>query len=360
MPGPPITSAQELLDRLDASTLRDIVTRLVGIGPLASVIFHLHRPILGATGYSGMTCILTAQYAADNGCSGWVEVLLKWPRWATAESRWYPALMAAGAPIPALYGSLRLLDPPEGVSDEVLVLEYLPHIGHGDADHGALAETLGRFHALSPGLIPDLPEVTAHGSIAGWTEVWQRIPGHAKAGELGPAIGQFVATHSDAWSRVLDNLPRLAAAADALPRGVIHRDVSLQNTGWRSDRQQLLLFDIPQMAVGILAQDAQALVPGGKPIDTVVAERYLTTLRRHGGPSLSLDHLRAAIDTVRPMDRLNFLWWATARSCDGKVDFSQDIEEGRRWYRNVLMSLLEELVAGLGHLSTSDPKASVL
>jgi hypothetical protein len=348
MPGPPITSPQELLARLDASALRDIVARLIGVGPLASVVFHLHRPILGAQGYSGMTCILTVQYAADNGCTGWVDLLLKWSRWATAEGRWYPALMAAGAPIPALHGSLQLVDPPEAVSDEVLVLEYLPHIGHADEDRGALAETLGRFHALDPGAIPDLPKVTAQGAVAGWTEVWQRIPVHAGAGELGPAIAQFVATRADAWSRVLDNLPRLAAAADALPRGVIHRDVSFQNTGWRSDRRHLLLFDIPQMAVGILAEDTQALVPGGSPLDAGVAERYLATLRGHGGPSLTPDHLRSAIDTVRPMARLSSLWWATARSCDGRVDFTQDIEEGRRWYRNRLLSLLEEVVAGLG------------
>ena len=348
MNGPPITSAHELLERLDRTALQDIVTRLVGIGPLASVVFHLHRPILGSKGYSGITCVLTAQYTAGNGCTGWMDVLLKWSRSATNESRWYPALMAAGAPIPALFGSLRLLDPPAAVSDEVLVLEYLPHIGHCELDHGALAETLGRFHALSPGLIPDLPEVNAKGSVAGWTEAWQRIPGHAKAGELGPAIGQFVASQTDAWPRVVDALPRLAVAADALPRGVIHRDVSLQNTGWRIGRHELLFFDIPQMAVGILAQDAQALVPEGKTLDSVVAERYLSSLRRHGGPSLTRDQLLAAINTVRPMARLNFLGWATARSCDGRVDFTQDIEEGRQWYRDVLLTLLDELVARLG------------
>jgi hypothetical protein len=344
----PIRTAQDVFDRIDASALQDIVTRLVRVGPLKDVRYHLHRPIQGAQGYSGLTGIVSVQYVADNGCSGWVDLLLKWPRWATAESRWYPALMAAGAPVPAFYGSLRLRSPPPEVSDEVLVLEFLPHIGYHEHDALALAQTLGRFHALAPSILPELPQVTAQGSVAGWTEVWQRIPVHARAGELGSAIASLVMKSTEAWDRVLAALPRLAARADGFPRGVIHRDVSFQNTGWRSDRQVLLLFDVPQMAVGILAQEAQVLFPADKPLDPVVCERYTTTLLDHGGPSLSLADMVEAVAVVRPLAPLNFLWWATARSCDGQVDFTTDIEEGRRWYRAVLLENLESVLEQLG------------
>jgi len=347
-PATPIHTAQDLLERIDTDALRDIVTRLVRAGPLSEVRYHLHRPIQGAAGYSGLTGIVSVQYLAENMCSGWLDLLLKWPRYATAESRRYPALMAAGAPVPTLHGSLRLRSPPPEVSDEVLVLEFLPHIGYSGLDIMALAETLGRFHALAPGIVPDLPQVTAHGSVAGWTEVWSRIPTHARAGELGPAIAELVEKRARAWERVQAALPMLAQRADGLPRGVIHRDVSFQNVGWRYDRRELLLFDIPQMAVGILAQEAQVLFPADKSMDPLVAERYLGTLRQHGGPSLSGSDLAEAVAVVRPLAHLSFLWWATARSCDGRVDFTTDIEEGRRWYRAVLLANLLSLLDQLG------------
>jgi len=347
-PSVPISTAQDLLDRIDAEALQEIVTRLVRAGPLREVRYHLHRPIQGAAGYSGLTAIVSVQYVAVDGYFGWVDLLLKWPRQATAESRWYPALMAAGAPVPALYGRVRLRNPPPDASDEVLVLEFLPHIGHGVRDHLALAETLGRFHALDPGRIPDLPQVTARSAVAGWAEVWNRIPEHARAGELGPTIAALVASQSGAWERVLAALPGLATHADGLPRGVIHRDVSFQNSGWRAERRELLLFDIPQMAVGILAQEAQVLFPADQTPDPLVAERYLGSLREHGGLSLSSTALAEAVAVVRPLGALSFLWWATARSCDGRVDFTTDVEEGRRWYRQILLNNLESLITQLG------------
>jgi hypothetical protein len=351
-PSMAIQTDHDLLNRIDQEILQDIVASSLLIGKLDKATCHLHRSIQGAKGYSGMTTIVSLQYSDDNYGAGWVDVLLKWSRWATSESRWYPALMAAGAPVPRLLGSLQLRAPPTDISDEVLVLEYLPHIGYGDRDRLALAVALGRFHALSPELISDLPNVTAASAVAGWTEVWQRIPIHANAGELGSAIAELVPQKQKEWDQVLSALPRVAADVDGLPRGIIHRDVSFQNTGWRADRRELLLFDIPQMAVGILAQDAQALFPIDQPFDNTIAEQYLTTLRKNGGQKISPTDFKHAIELMRPMALLNFLWWSTARSCDGQVDFTKDIEEGRRWYRRVLHSNLGRLLDILGHAKT--------
>ncbi len=165
---------------------------------------------------------------------------------------------------------------------------------------------------------------------------------HARmCGELGEDLAAFVRAHAHDWDRAAAAMPMVAATADTLTQGVIHRDLSTQNTGWRHGRSQLLLFDLAQMAVGPLAQDAQALFPEGTPFDQDAARRYLTALSAHGGARLTLDDLIREVDAVRPLARLNFLWWATARSLDGKVDFTKDIVEGKRWYRNTLLHTVD-------------------
>ncbi len=334
-------NGQELLERIDRSGLAAIIRRTLGLNDDAEVVCHLHRPILGARGYNGLTCIVSAQYTAQDGCCGWTEVLLKWSVNASQDARWFPPLLAAGAPIPDLHGVLSLADPPGAGSGEVLVLEYLPHIGYDERDRGALAETLGRFHALPCTVVPDLPQVRAQDAVPGWVEVWNRIRAHAAAGDLGAEMATFVAAHAADWDRGAESMPLVAARADTLTRGLIHRDLSTQNTGWRHGRTQLLLFDLPQMAIGPLAQDAQALFPEGSPWDAGVAQRYLTTLQAHGGARLSEPDLVHEIETARALPRLNFLWWATARSLDGKVDFTDDIEQGKRWYRRTLLHTVE-------------------
>ncbi len=166
-------TGQELLDRIDRSGLAAIIKRIVR-SPDAEVICHLHRSILGSKGYNGLTCIVSAQYEASNGRCGWIEVLLKWSRFSSQDVRLYPLLLAAGAPIPELLGTLALDGPPDAGSADVLVLEYLPHIGYTDRERGALAESLGRFHALPTTVVPDLPRLRTQDAVAGWQETWHR------------------------------------------------------------------------------------------------------------------------------------------------------------------------------------------
>ncbi len=347
---------QDLLGRVDQVALAAIIRRLLLLGGEAEIAFHLHRPILGARGYNGLTCIVSAQYSAQDGCCGWIEVLLKWSVNASQDARWYPALLAAGAPIPDLHGILPLAEPPTAGSGEVLVLEYLPHIGYTGRDYGALAEAIGRFHALPCTVVPGLPQVRSQDAVSGWQEVWNRIRTHALAGDLGAELTDFIARHAANWDRAAASMTILAERADALTRGLIHRDLSTQNTGWRHGRSQLLLFDLPQMAIGPLAQDAQALFPEGSPWDDGIAQRYLNALQTHGGPRLSMPDFVREIATARALPKLNFLWWATARSLDGKVDFTDDIEQGKRWYRRTLLRTLESawaLLMAEGPLGTN-------
>ena len=335
----PIETPAQLLAHVDTDALRAIVARIVGGDALEEVTFHLHRSILGSKGYNALKCVISAEYRTAR-CVGWVDLLLKWSA-THGESDLYPILMAQRAPVPRLEGIVRLDAVPEGASNEVMVLEFLPHIGHEEADLPALATSLGRFNAMRPELFPKLPDGGPRQYAAQWITLWSAIQRHAQAGELGEAIGELCRREQSHWDRFESFVASALDAADGLSRGVIHRDVSIQNTGWRQDRRELLLFDVPQMAAGPIAQDAIALFPEELPFDRAIADRYLAGLRERGGPELSPAELRREVDTVRPLNRIGFYAWSVWKSVTGEVDWTDDVEEGRRIYRRGLLQNLE-------------------
>ncbi len=349
-----LSTARELLAALDPQALAAIVASAVGIERVQTANCHLHRAIPGCQGYNGLTCILSVQYSSTTRI-GWIDLVLKWPKWPSLEYCWYPALMNAGAPVPRLEGTISLGQAAGERPDSVLVLEYLPHIGWGPGDAHALARTLGRFHALAPSLFPELPIIRYQDELPGWTQTWHRLHMHARSGDLGAAIQAFVEREERFWPRMDGHLASLTRSADALASGVVHRDVSRQNTGWRQGSSELLLFDVQRMAHGCLVGDVLALctdIDGGEQeLDTAVADSYREALRAHGGPALSLADMRQGLAILRPLHRIAFLlgtgMW---RSIDGQVDWTTDIEEGRRSYRAGTLSSLEQIISSLRSL----------
>jgi hypothetical protein len=255
--------------------------------------------------------------------------------------------MAQDAPVPRLEGMLRLDHALPERSQDLLVLEYLPHIGHRPEDRIAFAETLGRFHAMPAASFPDLRRCWFEDDVPAWIETWQRIASLATAGELGEPILAWCRETDPPWDRFAGYVHTAAAAADALTRGMVHRDLSSQNTGWRADRRELLLFDVPQMAHGCLAHDLIELFPEDQPIDPAVAGRYLTVLRERGGPALSIADVSRELAMVRPLKRIGFLGWSVWICLSGRVDWTDDVEEGRRVYRAGMLENLRSIFTAL-------------
>ncbi len=326
------------------------MARAVHTSAIQEMRCHLHRPIQGCKGYSGLTCILSVQYRSADSL-GWVDLLLKWPSAGLGESRLFPLLEQEHAPVPRLEGTLRLAHPPAGRTDEVLVFEFLPHIGFGSADGLALATALGRFHALPAEHFPQLPSASFQADVLAWTDVWQRIQDCASTGEIGEELRALSQRQRPQWDAFPGFIASAAARAHAMPRGVVHRRRQpAELRGWRADRRELLLFDVPQMAIGSLARDALALVPEDRPVDPRVVDRYLETLHRHGGPRLTSADLLHAITLVRPLQRVGFYGWALWKCIDGHVDWTDDVDEGKRSYRN---GMVENLVRTLQDIAAA-------
>jgi hypothetical protein len=81
--------------------------------------------------------------------------------------------------------------------------------------------------------------------------------------------------------------------------------------------------------------------------DRLVAETYCDALRERGGPSLAPDDIARGTRLARSLRRVGTLAWQMARAVDGKVDWTEDTEEGRRVYREWLLESLEGIARDL-------------
>jgi hypothetical protein len=344
----PFADPDALIRRLDGEPLRRIVANAARLDRVEDVSYHLHRRIAGCQGYNGRKFVISASFRSATGYGhGWVDLLLKCPAKGCREHTLYPALMAQGAPVPRLEGMLRLDHEHPDRAQDLMVLEFLPHIGFRPEDRMAFARTLGRFHAMPAASFPEVRRSRFDGDIPAWIETWQRIAAMATAGELGELILAWCRETDPPWDRFASYVRGAAAAADESTRGMVHRDLSPQNTGWRADRRELLLFDVPQMAHGCLAHDLIELFPEDQPLDPAVADAYLEVLRERGGPALGVAELRRELDLIRPLKRIGFLGWSLWICISGRVDWTDDIEEGRRAYRAGMLENLRAIVRAM-------------
>ena len=347
MPGSELlkTELDQVLVASDQSALNAIIGRAIGAEVGAAIEWRLNetQSVNGCAGYAAPKALAQLVWKSQ-GRTGTLRVVVKWFRgWkGGGEALAYRLLTEAGAPVPRCFGSLR-----DAGGDAILFLEELPHIGFDPSllDHRlAVARSLAALHRMDtatwlragfPSLhyVPDAERRR--------TQAFTALAAlHGLGGELAQRARNVESILAGDSSLVL----RLSQSADSLPKAVIHRDNPPQNAGWREEKQELLWFDWHKAAIGAAWSDLLCAFPNlDKPWnadDEAVGRCYLE------GVGLRADQpLAGALRCLWCLQSLSILTWHTDRCRDGRVDWTEDVEEGARIYRGWTVRLLTCLEA---------------
>lgn len=342
---------------LTKAQLRPIIDDIASDEPVVSFDVAIEHQVQGFCGYSAEKAIPTFIYTTRSGRTGRATVFVKWfHRTGPAEAHHYTYLQKHDAPIPRMYG---VLTGPDG--REMLFLEYLDPIGDVQAckqfmddlhQFRQLLAVTARFNAIQPSgdYAAGLPRKDVGKGLTDACATLERVWEHACQGDLGDALKRLC---SDSQNR----LPELQTFARELIKpiaqmeiGLIHSDIYPENTGWRQRAGELLILDLEWIGFGPRFYDAASLL--GAPDDSQphhqrreeLGKYYLEQYARCGGTSVYLDQFMKELPILWMAQTLNIMWFGLRHALDGCVDWTEDREEGRRFFRDGLYENLSALL----------------
>ncbi len=325
-------------------------------GPVAHFDVAIEHQVSGYAGYQAQKCIPTFRYMTRSGEAGEATVFGKWfHRSGPAEAHCYETLSGMGAPIPRVYHWLRDDD-----GREMLFMEYLDPLtmSHEDLvqDEHAFLDFLAaaaRLNAvrLPPSRAGRLPERDLAGQAAAGAKAVAQLWQHAGRGELGEEFATFCAERHDGLPRLQSLARDTSVRLLAMRTGLIHTDLHPENTGRRPGTGELLIFDLEFLSRGPAWYDAALWI--GAPEDVQprfapreeLARHYLRCYAEAGGEPPALDKLLDATRVLWLAWKFGKLGWRLRRALDGRVDWTDDREAGRGWFRTGLLRDLDVLLS---------------
>jgi hypothetical protein len=323
--------------------------------PVASFHVTVEHQVRGFAGYSADKVIPTFTYTTQAGSAGRATVFVKrFHRTGPAEAHHYAYLQEQDAPIPRMYGAMT---DPEG--RELLFLEYLDPIGNirdserffDDLDNfrSCLVST-AHFNAIKPvgDYTDQLPRRDVEKGLKEACVTLERLWKHALDGDMGNTLKHLCSSARDRLSRLQAFAVGLLDPIADMDTGLIHGDVYPENTGWRPGTKELLILDLEWIGFGPRFWDAAMLL--GAPDEMhpqrqhreELAQYYLDKYAHWGGEAPSLKHFLEKISVLWTAQRLSMMWFGLRHALDGDVDWTDDQEEGRQFFRD---SLYDELSA---------------
>lgn len=348
-----------MLQGLDQDALREALAGAAGLRDLVRWTASRSRAITGCTGYAARKALVRFDLEEAGGRRCHVDLALKhFAGWnGGGEEAAYRWLASVHGPVPRLAGTFR-----DAAGDQVLLIELLPHVGYDvedDSDVEAMLTALARLNAspLPPdGVLGEAPRTPAM-LVSRIAESFPRVLDEGGAGLLGPEVRELVVDSAPLWPTLPRHLEQLAGDLAGLPVGVIHGDARPDNAGWRSDRREVLLFDLHKLHRGGIVSDLVLVVgaPGDARQDRL-ARHWISELRRADGPTLDEATVARARSAAGRLQAMLLLGWQRERAIDGVVDWTPDREEGRRRYRGWLAGTLSGLRDDLAS-GTPTPRA---
>ncbi|MBC8234169.1 phosphotransferase [bacterium] len=330
---------------LTKSQLRPIINNIVSNEPVDSFDVSIEHEVQGYYGYQAEKIIPTFIYTTTAGNTGKVIVFVKWfYREGPAEAHNYIYLAKHNAPIPRMYGTFK------SHQREMLFLEYLTPVTDSDgflndADqfHQFLA-LVARFNAIQPSqeYASQLPRHDIGRSLKESVPVLNSIWDYACKGELGDALKQFCSSSEDNLNRLQNLAKQLIAPVNQMETGIAHTDFYPENTGWRRETRELLMLDLEFVGFAPWFYDVAGWI--GAPDDIQprclprreLAQYYLEQYIRRGGCPVQLEQFLEETHILWMAGELKMLGWRLGRALDGCVDWTDDHEEGRRFFREGL------------------------
>lgn len=339
---------------LTKSQLQPVVDNIAG-ETVTSFDIGIEHQVKGHYGYGAEKVIPTFSYTTKSGGKGKVTIFIKhFHAPERTEAHHYVYLNRQQAPIPKMYGALTDSD-----QREIIFLEYLKPIDDLHPFHQFFSDldrfqkflaVAARFNAIK--LLGKYATQLPRRDIGQWLmesrldSIWK----HACKGELGDTIKQIC-------SSSVDKLPRLEMLASKLIEpikrmdiGLNHNDFYPDSTGWRRDTNELLILDLETVGFAPRFYDVARWL--GIPDDIQprccprreLAQYYLKQYKYWGDSYVSIHQFIEEISILCMAQTFNMLWFRLRRALDGKVDWTEDRDEGRRIYREDLYKNLSFLL----------------
>jgi len=328
---------------LTTSQLRPIIENIAHNEPIASLDIAIEHQVQGYCGYSAEKVIPTFAYTTQSGNAGKISVFVKrFHRTGPAEAHHYINLRNHQAPIPRMYGVLTDTD-----GREILFLEYLEPIGDiqacekfmDDLDNfrQCMAAT-AHFNAIQPSEehVTQLPRKNIAQGLMDAAVTLERIWTHACNGELGDDLRHLCLASRNGLQQLQTFARDLMEPVLKMDTGLIHSDIYPENTGWRRVKEELLIIDLEWIGFGPRFYDAAGWL--GAPHDLQLhrdqrrelSQYYMEQHIRWGGREVPLDQFMEESSVLWMAQMLTMLWFGLARGLDGRVDWTEDREAGRR------------------------------
>lgn len=342
---------------LTKAQLQPIADNIVSGDTVASFDVTIQHQIRGFCGYSAEKVIPTLKYTTQSGRTGNTTIFVKrFHRTGPAEAHHYIRLQKHNAPIPRMYGVLTGPD-----QREILFLEYLDPIGDvHECEHflddlqncrRILAAT-AHFNTirLSEDYATQLPRKDVvrglTNAISTLGDIWE----YAHRGDLGDALKKLCSGSSGRLHHLQSLASELTKPISRMETGLIHSDIYPENTGWRRETGELLILDLEFLGLGPRFYDVAGLLGAPDEIQPHYQERgelakyYLREYTRCGGTTIPLDEFKREIAILWIARTLGIIWFSLRRALDGQVDWTEDREEGRRFFREALYKTLSVIL----------------
>jgi hypothetical protein len=335
---------------LTKDQLRPIIDNIVGDDKVISFDVTIEHRIQGFYGYSADKVVPTFTYTTQSSRIGTTTVFVKrFHRSGPAEAHQYTCLQKHSAPIPRMYG---VMTDPNG--REMLFLEYLAPIGDvqacekflNDLDQfRQLLAATAHFNSIHPSgeYAAQLPRKDVGKGLIDACATLERIWEHTCKGDLGDALKQLCSGSRSKLHQLQEYAVGLVEPIAQMEIGLIHSDIYPENTGWRQGQErQLLILDLEWIGFGPRFYDAASLL--GAPDDLQphcqrrdgLAYYYMEQYVRWGGTAEPLDRFMKEAAILWTAQTLNIMWFGLRHALDGRVDWTEDREEGRRFFRDGL------------------------
>jgi hypothetical protein len=329
--------------------------------PIASFEVAVEDQLPGHYGYGAEKLVPTITYSTVSNKRGTAKLFVKWsdepgPR----EAHHYEHLARHQAPVPRLYGALVSSDRREMIFLELLQpvhdLHPFDRVMKRRSQFPAFLRTAARFNAVQPSAeyaarlrnvaSPDLSEwhEKVNGTLDG---IWQ----YASTGDLGQHMRELCASAVAKRPALLKRARRLVEPLSDMPTGLTHNDFYPDSVGKREATGELLLVDLESVGVGPRFADVARWI--GPPDDIRprcfprrhLAQCYLEEYAQCGGNCPPLSRFLEETRLLWVWQTFDMLWFRLHRSLDGRVDWTEDRDEGRRVYQADLYRELKALLA---------------
>ena len=349
-----VTELEPRIFNLPKETLQRVAETAAGAELESFEIIEMQQ-MPGFRGYAAEKVMPLIAYRTRDGRTGQVTIFGKrmyGPE--IMEQKQYEFLEHHGIPTPNRLGFAR-----DEKSHEILFFEKLDDISINETDLGEVRQyisMLARLNSIKPAVGDPWsppPHPIARELIDGilvprdLNTVWE----HADRGELGAEIKALCASQRSRLPDLVQTSIELGRRLDEMPRALLHEDYAGRNTGWRKGRTEFVLFDVHRLSIGPRFWDA-ILVLGSpeEPAFKIMTweeslQFYFSELRRFGGSAGTVAEFQYDSKIIAAGNSFSAFRWMIRLALSGKVDWTEDREEGRRSYQSGVLNELKRLLA---------------